>query len=198
MSSSTLPRGGGPGPAPPAPSLSGGGDNDHDDFSPLLDLLQTFPDRFETYALERLDPTARASLARTGSAFWDVVYSISIFPFGLPRARTTRRSAARASSLWTFSEPPSGWLGRRQTGARGLRGARGGHLAALRWAREHGCPWDALTSCDAARGGHLAVLRWAREHDCPWNAWNVVSTPLEAGTWRCCGRRGSKTVRGTR
>ena len=51
MSASTTPLGGGPGPAPPglfSPPGRGGddddGDNDNDDFSPLLDLLQRFPD----------------------------------------------------------------------------------------------------------------------------------------------------------
>jgi len=71
-----------PEPAPPgAPSLSAGGDDndDHDDFSPLLDLHQRFPDLFQTYVLERLDPTARASLTRTGSAFWDLVFPRSNF-----------------------------------------------------------------------------------------------------------------------
>jgi len=47
--------------------------------------------------------------------------------------------------------------------------ASGGHLGALRWAREHGCPWDEDTCAYAAEGGHLEVLKWAREHCCPWN-----------------------------
>ena len=53
-----------------------------------------------------------------------------------------------------------------------MRGAAlGGHLGALRWAREHGCPWDATTCSNAARGGHLELLMWAREqeHGCPWD-----------------------------
>jgi len=32
----------------------------------------------------------------------------------------------------------------------------------LRWAREHGCPWDHETCSLAARGGQLKVLQWAR------------------------------------
>jgi len=39
----------------------------------------------------------------------------------------------------------------------------------LKWAREHGCPWNEGTCARAARGGHLNVLRWAWEHDRPWN-----------------------------
>ena len=74
MSTSRSPFGGAPNPAHSALPLYVGGnnheDNDHDDdgVSPLLDLLQRFPD-FEMHVLEQLDPTARASLARTRSAF---------------------------------------------------------------------------------------------------------------------------------
>ena len=46
----------------------------------------------------------------------------------------------------------------------------GGHLEVLRWAREHGCPWDDMTMQSAAVCGHLEVLQWAREHGCPWHA----------------------------
>merc|ERR1719146_650616 len=37
--------------------------------------------------------------------------------------------------------------------------AEGGHLAVLRWARAHGCPWDELTCAYAAEFGHLEVLQ---------------------------------------
>ena len=47
--------------------------------------------------------------------------------------------------------------------------ARLWHLAVLRWAQEHDCPWGEMTCSAAAGGGHLDVLRWAREHDCAWN-----------------------------
>jgi len=47
----------------------------------------------------------------------------------------------------------------------------GGHLEALMYAREHGCPWNEWVCHDAVKGGHLAVLQWARERNCPWNAW---------------------------
>ena len=45
--------------------------------------------------------------------------------------------------------------------------AGGGHLRAQKWAREHDCPWDAMTLYLAEQNGHMEVLRWAREHDCP-------------------------------
>ena len=104
MPTSTPPLGGRPEPAPPALPLSAGGDDDddHDAFSPLLDLLQRFPGLFEKYVLEHLDPTARASLARTGIAFWDLVFPRSIFPFSLLRAETPAAGAARVFKLEDF------------------------------------------------------------------------------------------------
>jgi hypothetical protein len=42
--------------------------------------------------------------------------------------------------------------------------ARAGQLEALKWAREHGCPWEESRMCHrAALGGHLGVLKWLRE-----------------------------------
>ena len=60
MPTSTPPLGGGPEPAPPAPPLSAEGDDDDDSSSPLLDLLQRFPDLSREEVLEGLDPVARA------------------------------------------------------------------------------------------------------------------------------------------
>ena len=37
----------------------------------------------------------------------------------------------------------------------------------LRYAHEHGCPWNSVTCRCAAAGGHLEVLRYAHEHGCP-------------------------------
>jgi len=37
------------------------------------------------------------------------------------------------------------------------------------------------TSAPAARGGHPAALQWAREHGCRWNSWRLGpgrTTPL--------------------
>jgi len=72
--------------------------------------------------------------------------------------------------------------------------AQSGHLEVLRWAREHGCPFDWRTCASAASGGHLEVLRWLREHDCPWNE-NSVYPLLWAVTWNCCGGHGSTAAR---
>ena len=48
----------------------------------------------------------------------------------------------------------------------------------VRYAHEHGCPWDSNTCSYAAGAGHLEVLRYAHEHGCPWD-WRVVpSTPF--------------------
>ena len=41
----------------------------------------------------------------------------------------------------------------------------------LRYAHEHGGPWDEVTCERAAEGGqhHLEVLRYAHEQGCPWD-----------------------------
>jgi hypothetical protein len=119
MSATIPPPAVGPEPAPPAPSPSGGGD-DRDSSPPLLDLLQRFPDLFLKEVLERLNPTARISLARTGSAFLDVVFPRAIFPFGLPTRAETTGDAVRVFKLVDFL----------------------GSAERLAWAKAHGCPWD--------------------------------------------------------
>jgi len=55
-----------------------------------------------------------------------------------------------------------------------------GWLSALRWPREHGCPWDEQTCSEAAAGGHLEVLRWAREQrrPCRWYVWTCTNAAL--------------------
>jgi hypothetical protein len=178
MWTSTPPPGGDPEPAPHDFPISAGrgDDDDHDDFSPLLDLLQRFPDLFLKELLERLFPTARGSLARTGIAFWDMVFPRSIFPYGLLHTETPASGAGAArvfklvDFLGTFER--LAWAkanGCPWTAQTCSLAALGGHLVALRWARANGCPWDELTPFNAADGGHLDVLRWAREHDCPWD-----------------------------
>src|SRR6202166_70152 len=44
-------------------------------------------------------------------------------------------------------------------------------FAILKWARENGCPWDALTCAYAAHNGHFEILKWVREKGCPWNTY---------------------------
>jgi hypothetical protein len=43
-----------------------------------------------------------------------------------------------------------------------------GHLECLKYAREHGCPWDPYTTAWAAINDHLECLKYAHEHGCPW------------------------------
>jgi hypothetical protein len=79
-----------------------------------------------------------------------------------------KRSAGRrrAAATWRCC---GGRASRAAPGTLGRAGRRprGGHLEVLRWARQQGCPWGALT-CSAAARGHLAVLQWARQQGCPW------------------------------
>jgi len=113
----------------------------------------------------------------------------------------TGKSRSDLGSGACSTRPRSGWLWPRIRGAGGTRGrahaaARAGHLEALRWAREYGCPWTRVRvytrlrerglgrkpgaslytrkrlSLSRLRAGTWSdVLRWAREHDCPWYAW---------------------------
>ena len=176
MSASSLPPGGGPEPAPAVPSLSDGGDEDHDhdhDFSPLLDLLERFPDLCKTYVLVRLDPIARASLVGAGSAFLYGVFPRSIFPFGLPARAEATGGAVRVFKVVVFigSIERLAWAkanGCPWTADTFLYAAVGGNLEVLHWMWDQGCPWNETTSSALAGSGHLPVLRWAREHDCPW------------------------------
>ena len=52
------------------------------------------------------------------------------------------------------------------------------HLECLRYAHEHGCPWDEWT-CYCAAYGHLECLRYAHQHGCPW----------DEKTLSCCTQR---------
>ena len=45
----------------------------------------------------------------------------------------------------------------------------GGHLELLKWARENGCEWDAMTCASAAKSGNLDILKWARQNGCEWD-----------------------------
>ena len=104
--------------------------------------------------LERLDPTARVSLAQAGSAFWHLVFPISIFPFGLlARMQTTGGAAPRIFKLVDFL----------------------GSAERLAWAKANGCQWDAHTCAYAALRGHLEALKWMREHGCPWDTWTTIA-----------------------
>ena len=53
--------------------------------------------------------------------------------------------------------------------------ASNGHLECLlKYAHEHGCPWDELTCSFAAMHGHLECLKYAHEHGCPWNEYTCA------------------------
>jgi hypothetical protein len=48
-----------------------------------------------------------------------------------------------------------------------LRAAAHGDAEVLRFARRAGCRVDVQLCNEAARGGHLAALQWARDAGCP-------------------------------
>ena len=47
--------------------------------------------------------------------------------------------------------------------------AENGHLDCLKYAHEHGCPWNENTCMWAARNGHLDCLKYAHVNGCSWN-----------------------------
>ena len=67
-----------------------------------------------------------------------------------------------------------------------------GNLQSLQYAHEHGCPWDVSTCQAAAEYGHLDCLRYAREHGCPWNEKTCASAAVN-GQLEClkyaCARK---------
>jgi hypothetical protein len=48
----------------------------------------------------------------------------------------------------------------------------------LKYAREHGCPWNEVTCESAARNGHLECLKYARERGCPWDEKTYIHAVL--------------------
>lgn len=55
---------------------------------------------------------------------------------------------------------------------------RNGHLDCLTYAHEKGCPWDDLTCTWAASRGHLVCLTYAHNHGCPWDKYTCGSAAL--------------------
>ena len=49
------------------------------------------------------------------------------------------------------------------------RAIENGHMDALVWLHEHGCPWHEETCCHAARLGWLEELRYAVSHGCEYD-----------------------------
>ena len=60
--------------------------------------------------------------------------------------------------------------------------ALGGDMDAVKWLREHKCPWDGCkwdeatqksepyNACyGATEGGHMRILKWLRKEGCPWD-----------------------------
>ena len=144
--------------------------------SPLVGgLLQELPEVFAAEVLPWLDPADRAMVAQVAPPWLAAVVAS-----GLPRAGKTAgvplklgefvgsvgrlgvRRVRRAAGLGDGERVP---VGREDC----MIAARGGHLEALMWAWERGCPFNEETCAAAAAGGHLKVLQWLREHGCPWS-----------------------------
>jgi hypothetical protein len=59
-----------------------------------------------------------------------------------------------------------------------------GHLPALKYLHENGCPWSLDTCVSAAENGHLPTLQYLRENGCPWNS-NTCSSAAYNKHWDC-------------
>ena len=133
---------------------------------PFLALLEDFPDLLQKEVLERLDRVDLALLGRTGSATRTAVKLSGLSRVGgraeEPRVGIAPFCQSISTFVWAVA---NGCPWQLATTCESL--AEGGHLEVLRWAREHGCTWNAGTCTSAAWGGHLEILQWAREHDCP-------------------------------
>jgi len=154
--------------------------------SPLLDLLERFPDLFALKVLGHLDPIDRTFLAQAGGACRAAVAASD-----LPRAGT--REEVLGKSVWVVthrlrelctSVERLAWA--KASGCPWVAhicalAAEGGRLEVLRWARSHGCPWDTRTFASAAVHGHLEVLDWAQAHGCPWQKNNTCSHAAKGG-----------------
>jgi len=108
--------------------------------------------------LERLDPVDRALLGRTGSSVRIALKRSGLARVGgsaeEPRVSITSFCQFLSTFVWTAA---NGCLWQR-TATCHTR-ARDGRREVLRWAREHGCPWNVLTCARAATDGQFQVLR---------------------------------------
>ena len=60
-----------------------------------------------------------------------------------------------------------------------------GSVRLLKWAREHNNhAWSARTCSNAAHGGHLPALKYLHENGCPWN-WYTCSSAAYKEHWDC-------------
>ena len=54
----------------------------------------------------------------------------------------------------------------------------------MKWANDHGCPWDEDTCLGACEGGYLEVLKWAEAMVVHGTRLNVLQQPQVGAFWR--------------
>ena len=127
-------------PEPPAAMSHGGGaveevTENNNTLSPLLDLVERFPDLFALKVLAHLNPIDRTFLAQAGSAC-----RAAVAASGLRRAGTRRVVMGR--SVWVVTHRLTEFVG---------------SIERLAWAKASGCPWvvrtSALRRSERASGG---------------------------------------------
>ena len=82
--------------------------------------------------------------------------------------------------------------------------ARLGSVRLLKWTRENNLAWSADTCSSAAHNGHLPALQYLHENGCPWDSARAGTPPIpNTGTacstrWITSARSGRYTPRNTR
>jgi hypothetical protein len=120
----------------------------NDTFS-LRNLQEGLSDVFAHHLYDRLSPKDLWSLYATDTKFRDDLNNDARFAWLLNMCRN--RSWAHCEGLLCEEA------------------ARIGDLGRLKWAHEHGCPWDEDTCVYAACNGHLECLKYAHMNGCPWD-----------------------------
>jgi len=161
---------------------------EEDQASPLLDLLEKFPDFFSKEVLERVDPADRAFFAQVSHGCRAAVVGSELPCAGTRVGMRQLNPADRARLAGAVRAFVSG-RGCSQLGSLGSLGyvessdvPRAGGVVRLEWkvfssaerlawAKASRGRWDGWTCALAAQGGHLEALQWAREHGCPWDTW---------------------------
>ena len=65
-----------------------------------------------------------------------------------------------------------------------LFAAANGHLPALQYLHENGCPWNSGHVLLRSRCGHLPALKYLHENGCPWD-WDTCYYAAYNKHWDC-------------
>ena len=175
-----------------------------DQASPLLDLVERFPDLFAKEVLRRVDPADRAFIGQVNSGCRAAVVASDLPCAGTrvgmrqlnpaDRARLAEEvrayisggdmlwgvvSASQLGTLASLGYVESSDLPRAGAVVRLELKEFCTSVGRLAWAKASGCRWDERTCKFAA--AHLEVLEWARAHGCPWRESHMCVYAAQGG-----------------